>query len=85
MKVTVYSSTTCPYCQMLKDYLKNKGISFTEKLIDQDDKAKEDMLLDSKGFMGVPFTVIEKDNGTRATVLGFDQGKLDETFSSVQI
>jgi len=77
MKITVYSSTTCPYCGMLKDYLENKGVSYNERLIDQDDKAKEDMLIDSGGFMGVPFTVVEKEDGTKEIIIGFDQGKLD--------
>lgn len=63
---------------MLKNYLKEKNISYTEKLVDQDDGAKEAMLSDSGGFMGVPFTVITKDDGAKETVVGFDQGKLNQ-------
>lgn len=63
---------------MLKNYLKEKNISYTEKLVDQDDTAKEEMLADSGGFMGVPFTVITKDDGIKETVVGFDQGKLNQ-------
>lgn len=63
---------------MLKNYLKEKNVSYTEKLVDQDDTAKEEMLKDSGGFMGVPFTVISKDDGSKETVVGFDQGKLSQ-------
>ncbi|KKU10169.1 MAG: Glutaredoxin [Candidatus Woesebacteria bacterium GW2011_GWB1_45_5] len=77
MNVTVYSTTTCPYCKMLKDYLKEKGLAFTEKLVDTDDAAREEMMTNSGGFLGVPFTVIAKDDGTKITVLGFDKGKLE--------
>lgn len=29
-KVTVYTTTTCPYCVMLKNFLREQGIPFTE-------------------------------------------------------
>lgn len=76
MKVTIYSTTTCPYCKMLKDYLKEKNVSFEEKLVDQDDAAKEEMVAISAGFMGVPFTLVEKE-GNKESIMGFDKGKVD--------
>lgn len=78
MKIVVYSTTTCPYCLMLKNYLKEKNIAFEEKLIDSDDKAREEMLALSGGFMGVPFTAVEKDDGTKEIIVGFDKGKLEQ-------
>lgn len=62
---------------MLKEYLGGKGISYTEKLVDQDETAREEMVVASGGFLGVPFVVVTKDDGTRETVTGFDKGKLD--------
>lgn len=78
MTVTVYSTTTCPYCKMLKSYLEEKGVSFTEKLIDQDDAAREEMTAVSGGFLGVPFIVVTKDNGAKESIVGFDKGKLNQ-------
>lgn len=80
MRVTIFSTTTCPYCLMLKNYLKEKNIAFEEKLVDSDDAAREEMLAVSGGFMGVPFTLIEKDDGTKETIVGFDKGKFEEIF-----
>lgn len=77
MQIIVYSTTTCPYCKMLKDYLKEKNFSFSEKLVDQDDAARDEMMASSGGFLGVPFSVIVKDDGTKETVIGFDKGKLN--------
>ncbi len=77
MQVIVYSTTTCPYCKMLKDYLKEKNISYSEKLVDTDEAAREEMMASSGGFLGVPFTIIGKDDGSKETVLGFDKGKLN--------
>ena len=78
MQVIIYSTTTCPYCKMLKDYLTEKNIGYTEKLVDQDDVAKEEMMTASGGFLGVPFTLIIKDGGTKETILGFDKGRVNE-------
>lgn len=77
MQVTIYSTTTCPYCNMLKSYLDEKSISYQEKLVDQDDKAKNEMIKESGGFLGVPFSVIVKDDGTKETVIGFNKKKLN--------
>ncbi len=78
MKIVVYSTTTCPYCKMLKDYLEAKGFSYTEKFVDQDEASKNEMVQLSNGFLGVPFTVITKDDGTRGMVIGFDKNKIDQ-------
>ena len=77
MKVTTYSTTTCPYCKMEKDYLDSKGVKYENVFVDQDsDKAQE--MMDISGQLGVPFTVIEKDDGTEEKILGFDKEKLNE-------
>ncbi|OGM11984.1 hypothetical protein A2Z22_04865 [Candidatus Woesebacteria bacterium RBG_16_34_12] len=82
MQVTIYSTTTCPYCKMLKDYLEEKKVSYTEKLVDQDDQAREEMTQKSGGFLGVPYVVISKAVGTEEvkeeTVIGFDKEKLNQ-------
>lgn len=77
MQITIYSTTTCPYCKMLKDYLAGKNISFVEKLVDQSDQIRNEMSAESGGFLGVPFIVITKDDGTKETIIGFDKGKID--------
>lgn len=73
----MYKTTTCPYCKMEGEYLKSKGISFEEIYVDQDPKAAEEMVKISNQ-MGVPFTVIDKDDGSRETILGFDRARIDQ-------
>lgn len=77
MQIIIYATGGCPYCLMLKEYLKSKSVSFVEKLVDQDENAKNEMLQVSNGFMGVPFSVIIKDDGTKENIIGFDKGKID--------
>jgi glutaredoxin len=61
---------------MLKDFLNQNQLAFSEKLVDQDDSAREEMTKESGGFLGVPFTVIVKDDGVKETVFGFDKEKI---------
>lgn len=75
-KITIYSTSTCPYCHMEKEYLKSKGIPFQDKLVDSDaDAAAELTRLSSQ--LAVPFTIIEKEDGTKEKILGFDKPRLD--------
>jgi hypothetical protein len=62
---------------MLKGYLKDNEIDFEEKMVDQDDQAKEEMMQESGGFLGVPFTVVKKDGKTE-TITGFDKGRVND-------
>lgn len=61
---------------MEKEYLNSKNIKFEEVFVDENpDKAQE--MLEMSGQMGVPFTVIEKDNAQKVNILGFDKIKID--------
>ncbi len=74
-KVTVYSTTTCPYCVMLKKWLDDKGVEYTDYLVDKNPYAAQ-MMVQQSGQSGVPFTTVEDDNGKVDGVLGFDRGLL---------
>ena len=78
MQVTIYSTTTCPYCKLLKDYLNQKKVIFAEKMVDLDENAKEEISKLSGGFLGVPLTHIVLDDGRSETVIGFDKEKIDQ-------
>lgn len=76
-KVTMYTTRTCPFCKMQKDYLTGKNIQFSEIMVDEKPEEAQKMIAIS-GQMGVPFTVIVKDNGEQVNILGFDRAKIDE-------
>lgn len=78
MNIVIYTTTTCPFCSMLKKYLQEKSVSFSEKLVDEDDLAQKEMTEASGGFMGVPFTVVSKDDGSKESIIGFDKGRVDK-------
>lgn len=76
-KVKVYSTTTCPYCKMLKSYLKEKNVEFEDVLLDEHEDQVQ-ASIDTCGSMGVPCTHIVKDDGTEVNILGFDKQKINE-------
>lgn len=69
--VVVFSSNTCPYCVKAKEYLDEKGVSYTEKNIQTDREARNELM--KMGHMGVPVILI---NGEE--VVGFDRAKIDQ-------
>lgn len=79
-KVTVYSTTTCPYCVQLNHWLNDKKIAFTEYKVDINPVAAQSMMLQS-GQRGVPFTVIEEEGLPTQKILGFDLANLNKIFN----
>lgn len=69
--VVVYTSNTCPYCTLAKNYLSEKGIEYTEKNVQTDKDARKELM--SMGHMGVPVLLVDGQE-----VVGFDKEKLDE-------
>ena len=71
MKVVVFSSNTCSYCSMAKEYLKEKGVEFEEKNVSVDAEARKELI--SNGYMGVPVIYVGDE-----VIQGFDKNRLDE-------
>lgn len=76
MNITIYSTKTCAYCRMLKSWLMSKDIPYTEYSVDVNPIAAQQMVQLS-GQMGVPFSVIETDEGKTEYILGFDRQRFE--------
>ncbi len=76
-KITVYSTPTCGYCTMLKDFLNSKKVDFTEIDVAADQEAAKKMV-EKTGQMGVPVSIIELEGGKEEVIIGFDQAKIIE-------
>ncbi len=78
-KILVYSTETCPYCNMVKEYLKDKDVKFEEVDVTNDqEKAKE--MVDKSGQMGVPVLDIDGE-----IIIGFNQPKIEETLKAKKL
>ncbi len=71
-KVTIYSTPTCHYCHMAKDFFSENNIPFEDYNV-QTDLAKRREMIDKSGQMGVPVIYIDNQ-----LILGFDEDKLRE-------
>jgi glutaredoxin-like YruB-family protein len=70
--VIIYSTSTCPYCQMAKMFLKQHNIAYTERNVAEDMQAQKEMIEKSKQ-MGVPVIDIDGE-----IVIGFDKKRMKE-------
>ncbi|OGD23223.1 NrdH-redoxin [Candidatus Azambacteria bacterium RBG_16_47_10] len=71
-KVVVYSTPTCVYCKMAKDYFKEHNVMYEEKDVTMDMDAQEEMI-EKSGQMGVPVIAIDGE-----MIIGFDQKRIAE-------
>ncbi|MFH1503794.1 MAG: Uxx-star family glutaredoxin-like (seleno)protein [Candidatus Omnitrophota bacterium] len=71
MDIKVYSTPTCPYCKMAKDYLSSKGVTYQNADVSVNPAYREEMIKVS-GQMGVPVIVINSE-----VIVGFDKSKID--------
>lgn len=71
-KVIVYSTPTCGYCKLAKEYFKQNNVEFEEKDVTVDLEAREHMIQKS-GQLGVPVIEIGDE-----MIIGFDKGKLGQ-------
>lgn len=75
-KVIIYTSNTCAYCEMAKEYFKNKGYEYEERNISNPEHRKFLMQL---GVRGVP-TIMVGDKH----VVGFDQEEVEKLISEAK-
>ena len=71
MAVKIYTTTTCTYCKMAKEYFKKNNIKYEEVDVGKDSKAAEEMI-EKSGQMGVPVIDI---NGK--IIVGFDRRAIE--------
>lgn len=67
VKVKVYSTPTCPYCVLVKDFLKQHKIKFEDIDVSKDKEAAEQMIRKTRQY-GVPVIEIEGK-----MIIGFDK------------
>lgn len=69
--VKIYTTPSCVYCKMAKEYFQKNSIQYTELNVVDDDDAREEMIKKS-GQMGVP--VIDIDG---KIFIGFNKSEIE--------
>src|SRR3989338_4263690 len=68
--VKIYTTSTCPYCVMTKQFFKANNVKYDEVNVEGNPQAQKD-LIEKSGQMGVP--VIDVDG---KIIVGYDQPAL---------
>ena len=70
--IKIYTTPTCVYCRMAKDFFKKHNVQYEEHNVMEDLKAREEIVSKS-GQMGVPVIDVGGE-----MIIGFDKERLME-------
>jgi glutaredoxin-like YruB-family protein len=71
-KIKVFSTPTCPYCVLVKEYLKEHNFEFEDLDVSQNKEALSE-LQQKTGALAVPVIEIDEE-----IIIGFDKEKIDK-------
>jgi len=71
-KVTIYTTTTCHFCHLAKNFFKENGVEYVEKNVESDAAAQKEMI-EKTGQFGVPVIEIAEEGKEPSYLIGFDR------------
>lgn len=71
-EVVIYSTPTCHFCQMAKEFFKDNEVAYTEHDVAADTEKRQEMV-ERSGQMGVPVIFIGEE-----MIVGFDEDKIKQ-------
>jgi glutaredoxin len=74
-KITVFTTTTCAYCGMVKKWLDSKGVSYNVINLDEQPEMQK-QVYEKSGALTVPVTLIENDDSSEDVVIGYNLSRL---------
>ncbi len=75
-EIIVYSTPTCPWCQVVKKHLDERGVAYREVDVASDQQAAMDMVRKT-GQQAVPVVEIDGE-----LIVGFDKGRIDQLLAA---
>lgn len=73
--ITIFTTNTCGYCQMVKKYLVAKGMNYEEVNLDENPDRQAEAL-NLSGALTVPVTVVTKHDDTKEVIVGYNLSRL---------
>lgn len=77
MNIKIYTTPSCVYCKMAKEFFKKNNLAYEELDVAKDEKARVEMVKKSHQ-LGVP--VIEIDN---KIFVGFNRREIEEALTNL--
>ena len=73
--ITVFTTSTCSYCPMVKRYLQTKGLSYDEVNLEMHPERQAEVLQMS-GALTVPVTIVTKTDDSQEVIVGYNLQRL---------
>lgn len=73
-EVTIYSTPSCHFCHMAKEFFKEKNVPYTEYDVAGNVEKRKEMI-EKSGQMGVPVIVVGK-GADEQLIVGYDKARL---------
>ena len=74
-KIEIFSTPTCHFCKLAKEWFKEKGYDYSEYDVAGDVEKRKEMV-EMTGQLGVPVIRIGQD-----VIIGFNPNKIEEVLS----
>ncbi|HKX73231.1 MAG TPA: glutaredoxin family protein [Candidatus Saccharimonadales bacterium] len=77
--VTIYTTNTCAYCEMVKKFLNGKGVGYTVVNMDEEPTEVRQKVIEMSGAMTVPIVVVADEADETAPkniTVGWNPAKL---------
>lgn len=71
-EIKVFSTPSCPYCHMAKEYFDKHNVKYQDYDVSVDLEARNEMV-EKSGQMGVPVIIIDEE-----VIVGFNKPRIDE-------
>ena len=73
--ITVFTTTTCSYCVMVKRFLDMKGKQYEVVNLDDNPERRAEVM-ELSGVSTVPVTLITKEDDSKEVVVGYNLSRL---------
>jgi len=73
--ITVFTTSTCAYCPMVKRYLDSKGLHYDVVNLEEQPQRQAEVL-EISGSLSVPVTIVTKTDDSKQVVVGYNLTQL---------
>jgi glutaredoxin 3 len=73
--ITIFTTNTCAYCKMVKQFLNTKGLTYDEINLDSQPE-KQQEAFELSGQLTVPITLVTKADDSRQVIVGYNLAQL---------
>lgn len=73
--ITIFTTNTCAYCKMVKQFLNTKGLTYDEVNLDSQPE-KQQEAFELSGQLTVPITLVTKADDSKQVIVGYNLAQL---------